>query len=161
MTPTELRNLAQKINLAHAPDRAFDWAIAEHLGEIPKYKIAESMGYDWTRKPGEYSLYMATNSEGSRFDSWRPRGRTFSTDEAIAFLPDGWTMAHISHDDKKRWHCELRRGFQTSYSEVMFGGTYPFDHGAETPPLAIVPACLKALAFELELPSGKADWVKP
>lgn len=66
---------------------------------------------------------------------------TASVDDAIALVErvlPGWTIACVGQDDGKKWHAELRRGYQTSFSTVALAG-------APLPALALVLAALKAL----------------
>lgn len=66
---------------------------------------------------------------------------TTSIDCALALvgrkLP-GWTVAHISQQDDKRWWAELRQGYLTSYSRVAMSERHP------TPALALLIALLRA-----------------
>lgn len=70
---------------------------------------------------------------------------TSSLDAAVAavfeHLP-GWTLARIGQDDNKKWHAELRQGYQTSYNTAVISALCP------APALAVCSALLKALLVD-------------
>jgi hypothetical protein len=65
-----------------------------------------------------------------------------SIDGAVALVPKGWTVGHISQGDNKLWNVELREGYLTSYNRVVFG---PGDHKGRPPALALSIAILKSM----------------
>lgn len=44
---------------------------------------------------------------------------TRSVDDALALVPEGWTVARMVEQDDKSWFVELRKGFLTSYGDVV------------------------------------------
>lgn len=68
---------------------------------------------------------------------------TTSVDAALTLVPKGWTTARICENDDKSWAVELREGYLTSYTRVVFGGK---NHHDRTPALALCIASLRARA---------------
>lgn len=73
---------------------------------------------------------------------------TISVDMALTIVPKGWTVARINQNDDRTWACELRRGYLTSYTAVVFGGKY---HKDPTAALAVCKAAINARRYEAEV----------
>lgn len=76
-------------------------------------------------------------------DGSRGSARRFShsLDAALTLVPEGWTVARINQNDDRTWAVELRRGFLTSYTAVVFGSK---EHKDPTPALGVCVASLRA-----------------
>lgn len=76
---------------------------------------------------------------------YEPRAYTASLDAAMMLVPEGWSVG--IHQQDSGWVVELRRGYNTSYSTVVFSETRPSKRAA-TPALALCAASLRAIAQE-------------
>lgn len=139
----QLSDLIERVGHLTGPSAEADWLVAAHLGDVPEHSIREiGWDYDWYRRPNEFTLWRAKDSEGRSVEYWSAPRVTASLDAAVAFterLLPGWTIAGIGQDDRKGWHAELREGFRTSYSTVKLAG-------APRPAIALVLATLRAVA---------------
>lgn len=80
-----ITDLIKALESAEGPSRELDWGIADLFGEVPEHTIREiGFDYDWFRRPNEYALWKATDSEGRQVDFWQPPAVTASVDAAIA-----------------------------------------------------------------------------
>lgn len=85
-----LMALAERAEKATGPDRELDWLIAEAVGEVPAHSIRTiGFDYDWYRKPDEWMLWRAKDSEGRSVETWTPKKRTASIDAATTLVPEG------------------------------------------------------------------------
>jgi hypothetical protein len=71
-----------------------DWLVAEAMGQVPEHRVME-VGWDyvWYRRPDEWCLWKATDSEGRQTDLWQPERVTSSIDAAVALVErvlPGW-----------------------------------------------------------------------
>ena len=81
---SDLLALASAIEAATMPDPKLDWLIAEAAGEVPPHSICTTgWDYDWYRKPDEWALWRATDSEGRSVELWQPKKRTGSLDASM------------------------------------------------------------------------------
>lgn len=156
MTPADLPRLrALEKRLAEARgayDPALEWAIEEALGSIPEHVVKE-VGWDyvWWRRPNEWTLWRAKDSEGRSVESWSPPPVLRSTDAAVALCEraaPSWTIAHMSQQDNKTWFVELCEGYLTSYSRVAMAGLG--KEGKKELPPTICLALVRALIAQQE-----------
>jgi hypothetical protein len=129
----QLWALAQRCENAVGPDQKLDWDIADAMGEIPEHSIREvGWDYNWYRKPNEYALWKATDSEGRSVSLWQPPRRTASVDEAMKLVPETW------------WCSVDRRSDGAGLATCTDG--YGLDSGTcagATPALALCVAALR------------------
>lgn len=52
-----------------------------------------------------------------------PPALTATPAPGMVCVPMGWTVGGLRQDDSKRWWCELREGYQTSYARVVITKT--------------------------------------
>ena len=88
MDKAGLLSLAERCERAAIGTRELDWLIADALGEIPQHSI-RTIGFDyaWYRKPDEFALWKAADSEGRSVDLWQPVERSTSLDAATSLFP--------------------------------------------------------------------------
>lgn len=130
-----LHALAKRLIEAKGQSDELNWLIAEHLGEIPEHLVLErGWSHDWWRQPNDFGLWRAKDSEGRNVETWSPKNRTGSTDEALTLVPDGWFAEGA-----------LGSPAYISIKELISGHELA-DAQAATSPLAICAATLSALA---------------
>jgi len=82
-----LRNLLARVKSATGPDRELDWLFANIIGDIPKHSIREiGWDYEWYRRPKDFCLWKAKDSEGRSVDMWQPKPITRNIDAAVALI---------------------------------------------------------------------------
>lgn len=82
---TKHSELIARLEALTGPDREVDWRVAESLGDIPSHSIREvGFDYDWYRRPNDFALWKATDSEGRSVELWQPKLVTGSIDAAVA-----------------------------------------------------------------------------
>lgn len=130
-----INHLIRRIEALSEPDRFLDAEIDTVLfgGETEWLTANYTMeAYPATRRPSASHVGGFAKEPVPRY--------TASLDDAISLvlkaLP-GWTIANIGQDDRKGWHAELRKGYQTSYSTVKIGG-------AALPAIALLLAAIPA-----------------
>lgn len=112
----------------------------------------------WTFYQGGVQMAI-TGAGGGLVDVWTPPNPTGesprlysgdrpsptqSLDDALGLVPEGWIVGNLGQKDSMGWHCELKKGYQTSYSGVEIG------HNIKSPALALCIAVLKAREAEEE-----------
>lgn len=90
----KLRELLARVESANGGDRKLDWDIADVFELVPAHSVRDvGFNYDWFRRPSEWCLWKANDSEGRNVSSWGPDRVTSSIDAAVALcervLP-GW-----------------------------------------------------------------------
>jgi hypothetical protein len=94
-----LSEIIARVEAATEGSRELDWMIAEALNEVPPHTIRSvGLDYDWWRKPGDFALWMATDSEGRSIKLWQPERRTSSLDAALTLVygDGGGLLLHLS-----------------------------------------------------------------
>jgi len=138
--------LAERVERVTGPDRELDWLIAEAVGEVPVHSIRTiGFDYDWYRKPDEWTLWRAKDSEGRSVETWTPKKRTASLDAAMTLVDENafWRLGNDPADFKA-----------TVTSGDGRAVDFDFHHAvAATPALALTAASLRALASK-EAPHG-------
>lgn len=136
-----IASLRDDLHNAENPSRDLDHRIAVDMGwSVQPYRVlvtkqsgAVHMGLDWYDPEGKLSS--------------PPPAFTGSADAAMKYLPSGWT-AQMSQDDAGGWFVELRRGYKTSCSAIIFSRSRYPRH--PTLPLAICSAAARARRFEAD-----------
>jgi hypothetical protein len=129
-------DLIRRLEALDGPDRELDAEI--DVGLFGGETVWKTTNYTMEQYPASR---RANPSYVGGFASEHVPHYTASLDDAIALtikvLP-GWTIANIGQDDRKGWHAEIRKGYQTSYSTVKIGG-------ASLPAIALLLALIPAL----------------
>lgn len=136
--------LIARLEAAEAGSRELDAEIYQAL----RYQRGQELGL--TREHIGVWRHLGggiVESQGSR-DLAMPV--TTSLDAIVALIEEklpGWSIASIGMADDKTWHCELRRGFTTSYDAVATS-SYRTGCRPATAPLACTIALLRALSVQ-------------
>lgn len=122
-----LLELAERCEAAEGDDRKLfetAWLLVHHAGYAPENEA------DTCRKCDCFHKML----DAKAFES-----------AALMLVPEGWSVG--IHQQDSGWVVELRRGYNTSYSTVVFSETRPGKRAA-TPALALCAASLRAIAQE-------------
>lgn len=145
---SDIAKLIDQLEVATEPNRWIDAKLdaAFRVGALKMQGDGQGYEWAWSNFPKWAAHKQARGMCGVQHDNgdlglvWDSMEFTASLDAALVLfntsMPD-WTIARISHDDRKDWHVELRKGFLTSYSSVKLAG-------AKTPAIALCLAILKA-----------------
>lgn len=106
-------------------------------------EIAEVVGWKHNASPNPNNPWHWKAPDGQGYV--HPPFFSRSLDAALTLVPEGWTVARINENDDKTWACELREGYLTSYTHVVFGGE---KHKDATAALALCIAALKVRKAE-------------
>lgn len=136
---TDNTSLIARLEALTVPDREVDWRVAESLGDIPAHSIRDiGFDYDWYRRPNDFALWKATDSEGRSMELWQPKPVTSSIDAAVALcervLPLMTDIVIKTYPGGKYHHAEIESDFGD------FEGI-----NAPNPAIALLIATLKAL----------------
>ncbi len=134
----DFQSLISRLEKTEGPDRELDAQIELAL-DFPDYRVPKEL---LNLKSGGYQEALERLTHDGFGSGRSPHRYTAALDAAVELVPEGWTIACIGQDDNKKWWCELRRGYQTSYNLVFISQHH------ETAACAVSEVALKARASE-------------
>lgn len=137
---TALENLLARVEKAKGPSAEIDWLIADMHGDIPAHSVRKvGFDYDWYRRPGDFALWKANDSEGRNASLWQPAKVTASIDAAVALLEEVLPS--------REWSLRTPTAKSPLYSaRVRLNCLQRIAGECRTAPLAIIAAMLQTLA---------------
>lgn len=139
-----LLDLAARAEAAEGADRELDEAIALAVHDGAEIEI-RMHNYIMEPDPWLRRLRPGDPNFSSGYSLERLPRYTASIDSARTLVPSGWSIG--IHQQDSGWVVELRKGYNTSYSAVVFSETRPGKR-ATAPALALCAASLRARAQE-------------
>jgi len=139
-----LAALRERVAKLTGPDREAEWLVAELAGEVPEHTVrAVGWDYDWNRRPGEFTLWKATDSEGRNAKFWKPEPYTASVDAVLELigkvLPGWWGDVDIGSKP------EAQGPYGARLWPAEEDGCWNIAGEGPTPALALLNAILSAL----------------
>lgn len=132
-------DIIEALEKATGPSRELDGDIFRALGPHDD-RWERGTFYDVGADIENKNVWLRMNANGTNS---APPHYTASVDAALTLVPDTWTIANMGQTDNKNWVIELRRGFATSYSDVIIVGSQQTKRLASLA-IAICVAALKA-----------------